>query len=130
MTETAASANPQEESARAVRVDATRASCGEADSAPRRETSNEITARHQIRSAQIRAAALGKLLVAIAPNRGSAITLKVTNKGGKSCRATFSHASVLFILRRALAEAQAEAAAVGQQKVKRITTPVRKAASA
>jgi hypothetical protein len=132
MSEATASANPQGESVRvALREHAAPTPCGKADAAPRRETSNETTKRHQIRSAEIRAAALGRLLVGIAPNKGSAITLKVTNKSGFSCRATFSHASVLFVLRRALAEAQASALAVGQPKVKRLTSsPVRKAASA
>ncbi len=76
-------------------------------SAPR----GKATSKSQRNSARVRAAALGRLLLAIAPTKGSAITLSVTTKRGIRTRSTFSHPSVLIVLRRAIADAQASAAA-------------------
>lgn len=57
-------------------------------------------------SARIRATSLAHLLAALAPSRGPVVHFTVRMKDGSLRRARFSHASVLFHLRRAIAEAQ------------------------
>lgn len=100
---------------------------GNADPAAR----GKATTDARRRSARIRAASLGRVLLAIAPNRGSAITLSVTTKRGVRVRSTFSHPSVLLILRRALADAQATSAAQANPQPSQSTAqPARVAASA
>jgi len=55
-------------------------------------------------AAAIRHQALRRLLSAMAPKRGGHVTISVTSKAGERVAATFSHPSVMRMLRGAVAE--------------------------
>lgn len=74
------------------------------------------TGRHPLgsrQSARVRAAALARLLIALAANRGPRVTITVTSSDGRAHRARFCHPSIVTGLRRAIAEARAVNAAHG-----------------
>lgn len=91
--------------------------------------------RGRRQAARTRAAALERILKALAPHHGAAITVTVTARRGaprrRGIRSTFSHPDVLFVLRRAFAEAAAAAAAYGTPpRPAALPQPKRLAASA
>jgi hypothetical protein len=89
--------------------------------------------RAQRESARVRAASLARLLLAIAPSQGAAVTLTISTRAGAKHRATYSHQSVLFYLRRAIADAHVTAASRARARSplpKAYSDPARRAVSA